>query len=409
MMSSKSISPIVLAFLSFAQVFGQVKYTLKMADSLYAKQAYPTSAIAYASIIDAGQSEVDILYKAAVANAQIQQAEQAVAYLKQAMGKGYDDAYLSETRFDFNFYPILHTIAWKDFYAKATGHLDEQAARIQHPTYRAELLDLWRTDQLYRRMIFGRFGGRPSNELAVATEAVDRFNAKRMEQIIEEIGWPDAEKVGRDGAHAAWYIVQHAVFNPILMRKSLALMEKALEQGLIDGVDYAYLYDRFQAVSYLGPQLYGIVRRVDIKDEYLVNERRKAIGFTASLEEYLAGYTVRTKSQYKARQDSLAQAYQENILLGAAQLQAGDYQKASRFYGKAMRCYGFIQTQDIYECARAYSLLNTRRSRFSAIQKIRSLAARGFQDVEKIKSDTAFKNLLEEKNFKEICQFMAAQ
>ena len=49
-------------------------------------------------------------------------------------------------------------------------------------------------------------------------------------------------------------------------------------RGLIDGIDYAYLYDRFQAVSYLGPQQYGIVRRVVIEDEHLVNERRKAAG-----------------------------------------------------------------------------------------------------------------------------------
>ena len=408
-MSSKPSALVLLLFLSWTNGYTQVKYTLKTADSLYKSQSYAASAIAYAALITEAQSDVSTLYKAAVANAQIQQAEQAVNYLRQAMDKGYDDAYLSETRFDFNFYPIQHTTAWKKFYAQATSYLDEQAAKIKYPTYRAELLDLWRTDQLYRRMIFGRFGGRPSNELAAATEAVDRFNAKRMQQIIEEIGWPDVEKVGRDGAHAAWYIVQHAVFNPVLMRKSLQLMEKALERGLIDGIDYAYLYDRFQAVSYLGPQQYGIVRRVVIEDEHLVNERRKAIGFTETLEEYLGGYTIRTKAQYVALQDSLAQQYQANIRQGAAQLTAGDYQQASRYYGKAMKCFGFIQIQDIYDCARVYSLLDTRRSRFSAIQKIRSLAARGFQDVEKIKSDPAFKNLLEEKNFKEICEFMAGQ
>lgn len=251
-------------------------------------------------------------------------------------------------------------------------------------------------------MIFGRYNWRPPNELANATEAVDRFNASRVEEIIGEIGWPTYNKVGHDGAHATWSIIQHAVFNPPLMKLSLEKMKIALENNQIDGVDYAYLYDRFNAVSFLGKQDYGIVRNVPIRDEYEVEKRRKEIGFEITLTEYLGEYKTLSEKEYLTNEKEIHIHYKEAIHEGEEYLLDKNYEQAFEFYSVAMECNGFIQTKDIYNYARVLGFLDTRRTKFSVIKMARSLSTRGFNDVDRLKNDVAFDKIRQDENWKEI-------
>jgi hypothetical protein len=61
-------------------------------------------------------------------------------------------------------------------------------------------------------------------------EAVHHHNAYRLEEIIEECGWPGRSLVGEDGAAAAWLIAQHAIRLPALQRRSLTLLKEAAEK-----------------------------------------------------------------------------------------------------------------------------------------------------------------------------------
>lgn len=377
---------------------------LKSADSLFRASNYALSATYFEGYLIKNQKGniSDVAYKAAISFAKINNPQKAIFWLQKAVDNDADDTYLTKTRFSIDFYPIRHTKEWQLFIETNLGDFDKDAQSVQYPEIRNELLDLWQSDQYYRQLIFGRYKGRPPMELGNVTESVDRFNTKRLEEIVNEIGWPTFSKVGKDGAHAAWNIIQHAVFNPPFMKICLREMKLALKNNQVDGVDYAYLYDRFQAVCYIDKIDYGIVRGVPIRDGYDVDKRRKMIGFKETVQEYLGSYTPISKEEYEANDKKLELEYKNFILQGKDHFNAGSLQKAAESYNRALDSYGYVLTEDIYEYARLLALLDTPRSKFNAIRMIRSLAARGYSDVEKIKAEEAFKNILENENFIEI-------
>lgn len=59
---------------------------------------------------------------------------------------------------------------------------------------------------------------------------VHQRNAQELENIIERFGWPGKSLVGDEGAHAAWFILQHAIGNPELQRQCLPVLKQAVAQ-----------------------------------------------------------------------------------------------------------------------------------------------------------------------------------
>jgi hypothetical protein len=123
-------------------------------------------------------------------------------------------------------------------------------------------------------------------------EALHIKNADQLNEIIESIGFPSMEKIGKEANEAAWLIIQHAISKPEFMRKCLTMMGKQVKQTLEERRQMAYLMDRI-AVFEGKPQLYGT--QFDWDEKGLlhpsphdglerVNKRRKSIGFN-SLEE----------------------------------------------------------------------------------------------------------------------------
>jgi hypothetical protein len=103
--------------------------------------------------------------------------------------------------------------------------------------------------------------------------AVHEENAARLEEIIEEHGWPGPSLVGEDGAEAAWRIVQHAIGKPPFQRRCLQLLVKAAECGQVSAWQPAYLADRIRVFEGK-PQVYG----TQFEDLEHVDERRHGIG-----------------------------------------------------------------------------------------------------------------------------------
>ena len=85
---------------------------------------------------------------------------------------------------------------------------------------------------------------------------VHRRNADAMRAIIDEHGWPGKSLVGKEGAEAAWLIVQHAIADPELLRRSLVLLREAAARGDVEPWQPAYVEDRI-AFSERRPQKYG--------------------------------------------------------------------------------------------------------------------------------------------------------
>ena len=135
-------------------------------------------------------------------------------------------------------------------------------------------------------------------------KAIHNSNAKRLNRIIDVIGFPTSEKIGEEASNAAWLIIQHSIGQPDFIKKWAALMEIEVKNGQADKINFAYLTDRI-AVFEGNPQRYGTQFDWDENgemspakiDEYdKVNERRKAIGLN-SLEEQIKVMREKVKTE----------------------------------------------------------------------------------------------------------------
>lgn len=116
-------------------------------------------------------------------------------------------------------------------------------------------------------------------------EVHDR-NARELESLIEEHGWPGKSLAGGDGADAAWLVLQHAIGNPALQRKCLPLLREAADRGETEPAHAAYLEDRIRFFE-RSPQRYGTQLDWDdrghltpwlLEDPDHVDEHRRSVG-----------------------------------------------------------------------------------------------------------------------------------
>ncbi len=121
---------------------------------------------------------------------------------------------------------------------------------------------------------------------------VDAENTARLGEIVERHGWPTYTLVGKDGAKAAWILVQHADLSPKFQRRCLDLMTK-VPRDEVSQVDVAYLTDRV-LLAEGKKQVYGTqftlangkCKPRPLEDEANVDQRRKEVGLPP-LAEYL--------------------------------------------------------------------------------------------------------------------------
>ena len=126
-------------------------------------------------------------------------------------------------------------------------------------------------------------------------------HTRRMQEIVEEIGWPTIPKVGEHASYMAWLLVQHAYQERLFQKQCLELM-KTLPADEVKPSNIAYLEDRVR-VSDGRPQLYGTQFHTDehgrfgpftIEDPENVDQRRASVGLGT-----LAEYTQRIEQYYQ--------------------------------------------------------------------------------------------------------------
>lgn len=112
---------------------------------------------------------------------------------------------------------------------------------------------------------------------------VDEANTAWLTELTTRRGWPGCTLVGKDGAHAAWLLAQHA--DPQSQRAFLGLLRAAVDAGEASTTDLAYLKDRVR--MHAGqPQLYGTqfihdkqgLRPWAIEDPENLDQRRASVG-----------------------------------------------------------------------------------------------------------------------------------
>lgn len=165
---------------------------------------------------------------------------------------------------------------------------------VKEPALRRELLQRVEQDQAIRKELISKGIEHPDKALLARMQAIDTANTERVRAIVRQYGWPSPELVGRDGAEAAFLIVQHAEL--AFQKEMLPLVEKAYRSGGLSGQSYALLLDRV-LVGEGKPQVYGTqAKRFEewkgqepalepIEDEANVDKRRAEVGLFP-LSEY---------------------------------------------------------------------------------------------------------------------------
>ena len=126
-------------------------------------------------------------------------------------------------------------------------------------------------------------------------EKLHNKNAKLLNEIIDTIGYPTIDKVGKKASEATWLIIQHSIGQPTFMKKCVKLLENAVKENKANPKNLAYLTDRiavfegrlqFYGTSYdwdengkLSPKPYDDVTKV--------NQRRKSIGLNTMEEQII--------------------------------------------------------------------------------------------------------------------------
>ena len=125
-------------------------------------------------------------------------------------------------------------------------------------------------------------------------QSVDEDNTAFLLNVIQEVGWIDAKRFGRESAYAAFLLVQHSR-DLRLLRTAQPLIQKDVEAGLLEGQAYALLFDRLQLRlgfkqrygSQIGILDGGVQVLMPCEDYEAVDRNRSAVGL-GPLADYLA-------------------------------------------------------------------------------------------------------------------------
>lgn len=165
-----------------------------------------------------------------------------------------------------------------------------------------QIIELKNKDVALRSQLIqtGQLGNGYHEEMA----KLHNKNAAVLNEIMDSIGYPTIEKVGKEGSEAAWLVIQHSIGQPEFMKKGVKLLENAVIENKANPINLAYLTDRI-AVFEGKPQIYGtqfdwdengVMSPQDFDDLEKVNQRRKSIGLN-KLEEQTKIMRERVKKE----------------------------------------------------------------------------------------------------------------
>ncbi len=165
--------------------------------------------------------------------------------------------------------------------------------------FRHRLLALKDAEQALRLELLQ--SGEPVGGYPPTLRRLHEANARELELIVDDEGWPTADAAAADGAEAAWLVAMHAVSRPSFMRRCLGLLKSAANRDEVPRRHAAMLEDRIRALEgrpqKFGTQLdwqNGRLSPLPIEDEAEVDSRRAAVGL-APLAETVA--TARAAAQ----------------------------------------------------------------------------------------------------------------
>ncbi len=273
------------------------------ADSLMAQQQYLPAAHKYSAAFESfgWKGYTSHRYDAARCWAMADVPDSAFFNLDRIVAKaGFKD--FGTLQQDTAFVSLRSDSRWTELVkmTKKNSGIDEATF---DPVLFALIDSLAREDQKWRQaaMDIQNSGHVDSVQLARAFESMrwtDSMDYFVLLKIIDEHGFPDYDKVGVDGTHYFWLLMQHQDRHPDFQERVLQMMEVAVGQKKASGSDYAYLLDRVM-INTGKLQVYGTQMTLNadstsfepkpcIEPENL-DKRRESVGL-GTIERYI--YTM---------------------------------------------------------------------------------------------------------------------
>jgi len=149
--------------------------------------------------------------------------------------------------------------------------------------------------------------------------------ANELERIMETHGWPTISLVDKEGADAAWLMLQHAISRPEFMKRCFPVFESAVQENEASMKHLSCLTDGIRYFS-REPQIYGNYFDWneegqfcpwDIEDPENVNELRRQVGLntleerTKEMEEDIRKNNLSPPKDYLKRQSEMNEFLKE--------------------------------------------------------------------------------------------------
>jgi hypothetical protein len=275
------------------------------ADSLFKIGNYPLAKEAYLSLTEKKYTKRVNYYYLAVCYGHLSLPDSACHYLSIAAQKGLRYQQLSAFKSDSNLDPIRKNANWIDVERAIIQNTLNQNSEIDSILL-YELKIRREADQKYRVLFAGLTNQKQIDSLSRIQKKIDISNQKWLRREIRKNGWLTISKVGKEGEHITWLIVQHSDNNLAFQKKCLKKMMLLIDKNEIDRKNFAYLKDRV-LINQGKKQLYGtqfsrtkegthfIIKSKPIQDAECVNSRRSYMNLP-SLEYYLESASKRYNS-----------------------------------------------------------------------------------------------------------------
>jgi hypothetical protein len=304
-----SISSVLIIVFTIALAVGKastvqnmdgVAKTITTADAAFENYDFKKALPLYLAALETGFRSTKLYARIAACYAQTAGKNKAFFYINRAIETGKDLESLDSITGDNNFATLESDVRWFAVLRKYLEAWDPYLKNVGGNKLRLELLKMQVEDQIFRFALTsqkrlpakGKFKSKEISRLLTDLNGTDEKNTKRMKEIVTQFGWPGKSLVDKDGAAAAWLLVQHADEDLAFQKQCLEMMKPLLENGEIDKKHFAYLTDRV-LVAEEKPQLYGtqFVRKnnllipAPIDDEANVDQRRREMNLEP-LDDY---------------------------------------------------------------------------------------------------------------------------
>jgi len=92
--------------------------------------------------------------------------------------------------------------------------MEAENLKVYDTNIAQKIIDLKNADLALRDELLK--SGQLNDGYSEAIRKLHNSNAKTLNVIIDNIGYPTIDKVGREANEAAWLVIQHAIENPAL-------------------------------------------------------------------------------------------------------------------------------------------------------------------------------------------------